>query len=179
MRQLPCPPLPERLDGPLPALVQSQPPATVSPEQALVLAGVLAAHPQFDGTVVLLGPQTLWAHLSAGELVSVLPSASGALLAALGLTRGTGFAEAAADCLSRPERALRLLTRPDTALGALIGADLAGAKPWWLGRIVLALGPHAADYAEALAAQSVQAHCGDFHAALQAGQAKCAALPSV
>ena len=89
-RAIPCPPLPEALPEPgpggailLPGLRQKTPIEDVSPAMALRLGGLLAADPEFDGVACLTGPQGLWAHLSAGEVVSVLRVASIAAHAAL------------------------------------------------------------------------------------------------
>ncbi|MDF2142260.1 2-dehydro-3-deoxygalactonokinase [Paenirhodobacter sp. CAU 1674] len=186
-RPLPCAPLPDAGSPDLPALQQATPPEIVHPAEVARIAGLLAAQPQFDGVVWLCGATSLWAHLSAGEVVSVTRTASAALLPPAARCDGPGFADALADCLSRPERLLRHLApvAEDRALpeattgaaaGAVLGADLAAAKPWWLGQQVLALDcatapGWAALGAQALSAQGVQVTQGDGEAALVAGLA--------
>lgn len=173
-------------------LTQTKPVDRVGAAQALCLAGCLRGRPQFDGVVCLTGPHSLWAHISAGEVVSVTSAASGVLADALvpalpasALERPEGFAVAAfdaalSDCLSRPERMARLLSAARlmpsdqaraTVRGALIGAELAATRPWWLGQTVLVLGTGAVPglYARALAAQGVQATAGLGDVALLAG----------
>lgn len=88
------------------------------------------------------------------------------------------FSEALASVLSRPERlaarlhalrAARLLDgEPDTVTrarlwGALIGAELAGARAYWLGQRVMVVGTpaRAAIYAHALAQQGLEAETFD------------------
>lgn len=186
-RAIPCPPLPEALPEPgpggailLPGLRQKTPIEDVSPAMALRLGGLLAADPEFDGVACLTGPQGLWAHLSAGEVVSVLRVASTTAHAALNgpsppAAPDAGFDTALSDCLSRPERLLRFLGSPghDAAAqaGAIIGAELAAAKPWWLGQRVRVLGHDGwpALYAHALEIQGVPVVAGDGDAALIAG----------
>ena len=168
-RFLPCSPLPDA-GGAVP-LVQKSPEEHVPLAAVYALAGVLKASPQFDGVVVLLTPTSLWAHISAGEVVSVMQAASLHLAQVLDLRAGEAFDAAVSETLSRPERLARLLTRPEAAYGALIGAELAAARAWWLGQRVLLLGAAAGDYARALKAQGAEAICDDLEAAICAGQA--------
>ncbi len=179
-------------------LTQAKPVDRVSAVQALCLAGCLRGRPQFDGVICLTGAHSLWAQISAGEVVSVTSAATGVLADALVPTRPAtapqrpeglalaAFDAALSDCLSRPERLARLLSAarlmpPDraeaTLHGALIGADLASARPWWLGQAVLVLGTGTAPglYARALATQGVQATAGVVEVALLAGFAAAAA----
>lgn len=84
------------------------------------------------------------------------------------------FDEALSDALSRPERAAARLfsIRAESLLsglapaaargrlsGLLIGMELAGARPWWLGQDIVLIGPDrlCAAYARALAAQGAPA----------------------
>lgn len=180
-RPLPAPPLPDGLVREVPGLAQASPPASVHPAEALRLAGLLAAQPQFDGVVWLCGQTSLWAHLSAGEVVSVSRLASARLLLALNepldAPEGPAFERAVDDCRSRPERMLRYLdgaAEPGAAAGAVLGAELAAARPWWLGQRVIALDSTAAPgwgatCARALAAQGGEVITGDGEAALIAG----------
>lgn len=185
-RDIPCRPLPETAATPdrdgtviLPGLRQKTPPESVSPVMALQLGGLLAADPDFDGVVCIPGAQGLWAHLSAGEVVGVLRVTTCAVFAALHgpevPTPDREFDMALSDCLSRPERLTRLLGSPhhslSTQAAALIGAELAAARPWWLGQQIRILGNDGwpALYAHALRTQGVAAIIGDGDAALVAG----------
>ncbi|MCT2538884.1 2-dehydro-3-deoxygalactonokinase [Sedimentimonas flavescens] len=180
-RPLPAPPLPEGPVHEVPGLAQASPPVSIHPAEALRLAGLLAAQPQFDGVVWLCGQSNLWAHLSAGEVVSVSRLASARLLLALNeplsAPEGSALDRALDDCRSRPERVLRYLdgtAEPGAAAGAILGAELAAARPWWLGQRVIALDSAAAPgwaeiCARALAAQGGEVITGDGEAALIAG----------
>ncbi|MBC7147068.1 MAG: 2-dehydro-3-deoxygalactonokinase [Thioclava marina] len=194
-RPLPCTPLPEaawpraEIGGAslpaLPGLIQTNDQTEVQPAEAARIAGVLAGVPQFDGVIWICGASALWAHVSAGEVVSVMRAASAALLAAMGapLEAGADFDAALADTLSRPERLARELAplslgkTSERACGTVLGAELAAARPWWLGQSVLALSsPTAPGWSEicarALQAQGAQVTLGDGEAALIAGLAK-------
>ena len=140
---------------------------------------------QFDGVIWICGATSLWAHISAGEIVSVTRMGSAAMLAGLGapLHAGEEFEAALSDTLSRPERmgrdlgALALSGRSERAAGAVLGAELAATRPWWLGQPVLALSsPTAPGWAEicqrALQSQGAQVTLGDGEAALIAGLAQ-------
>ncbi|WP_415182228.1 2-dehydro-3-deoxygalactonokinase [Phaeovulum sp.] len=193
---LPCPPQPAR---PTPAsapgfwrvggLTQTKPQDRVTAAQALCLAGCLRGQPQFDGVICLTDAYGLWAHISAGEVVSVASTAAGTLAAAVGALPADidlmAFDSALSDGLSRPEHLLRILATarqmpPGPAQariwGALIGAELAAVRPWWLGQSVLVLGhgPLPELYTHALAAQSVHATAGHAEPALLAGFAAAA-----
>lgn len=193
---LPCPPLAAR---PTPAsipgfwlvngLTQSKPQDRISAGQALCLAGCLRGQPQFDGVICLTGTYGLWAHISAGEVVSVASTAAGTLAAAAKAEPTdidpTAFDSALSDGLSRPEQLLRILSSarqippgpaPARIWGALIGAELAAVRPWWLGQSVLVLGngPLPDLYARALAAQGVAATAGRAEPARLAGFAAAA-----
>ncbi|TMV89714.1 2-dehydro-3-deoxygalactonokinase [Thioclava sp. BHET1] len=194
-RTLPCAPLPEgpwpraeiseRALPALPGLVQTRPDETVTPPEAARIAGILAGMAQFDGVIWICGATSLWAHISAGEIVSVTRMGSAAMLAGLGapLHAGEEFDAALSDALSRPERmardlgALALSGRSERAAGAVLGAELAATRPWWLGQPVLALSsPTAPGWAEicqrALQSQGAQVTLGDGEAALIAGLAQ-------
>lgn len=191
-RPLPCTPLPEgalphveiggRALPALPGLVQSSDGTVVTPPEAARIAGILAGVPRFDGVIWICGASALWAHISAGEVVSVMRAASAAILAAMGapLAEGDAFDAALADTLSRPERISRELApltlgqSSQRAAGAVLGAELAAARPWWLGQSVLALSsPTAPGWSNicvrALQAQGTQVTLGDGEAALIAG----------
>jgi len=169
----------------LPGLKQAGPPDVMRGEETQI-AGLLAGEPAFDGVACLPGTHTKWAHVSAGEVVSFASFMTGELfhlLATASVLRhsvGTDgwseadFAEAIEEAIARPERlAARLFTLRAASLiagltperarsrlsGLLIGAELAAAKPYWLGRDVVLIGaPALADaYRAALAPLGVTA----------------------
>lgn len=171
--------------GIAPGVMQAKP-ADVMRGEETQIAGALALNPNFDGVLCLPGTHTKWAHVSAGEIVSFQTFMTGELFALLsrqsvlrhGL-QGEGWDEAAfdtgvSDALSRPERlATRLFSLRAEGLlaglgadaararlsGLLIGTELAGAKPYWLGQPVALIGTKGLSqlYARALASQGVAA----------------------
>ncbi len=137
-----------------------------------------------EGVVCLPGTHSKWAEVSAGEVVSFRTFMTGEMFALLsrqsvlrhGVAEegedGAAFDQAVSDALSRPEavaarlfglRAEGLLSglSPVTARarlsGFLIGMELAGARPYWLGQAVTLVGAAglSALYARALAAQGL------------------------
>ncbi len=161
-------------------------PADVMRGEETQIAGYLAKAPGFDGVLCLPGTHTKWVRVSAGEVVGFQTLMTGELFALLSQhsvlrhdTAGTGwdagaFAEAAAAALARPERLAAALfaIRAEALLGdpapgqararlsgALIGAELAAARAWWLGQKVVVIGAARLGglYATALAAQGVVA----------------------
>ncbi|PIE07081.1 MAG: 2-keto-3-deoxy-galactonokinase [Rhodobacterales bacterium] len=181
----------------LPGVAQARPADAMRGEETKV-AGFLAANPTFDGTLCLPGPHTRWVQVSAGEIVSLRTAMTGALFAALaghtalrhaigksaGDDPGT-FLDAVDDAMARPEsltarlfapRAEALLGTPDPAAasrisGLLIGADLAGARGYWLGTrlALIGTGSLAALYGAALTRQGVAVEQADAGAAVLAG----------
>jgi len=167
----------------LPGLSQAKPPDVMRGEETQV-AGLLAGEPGFDGIVCLPGTHTKWVHVSAGEVVSFRTFMTGELfdlLSRKSMLRhslgagwdGPSFVAAVADAISRPERvaselfsirAASLLSAPAPDLarsrlsGLLIGLELAGTRPYWLGQRVVLIGEDklCGHYAEALKAQGVQ-----------------------
>jgi 2-dehydro-3-deoxygalactonokinase len=143
-------------------------------------------------------------HISAGEVVSFRSFMTGEmfdLLATASVLRHTvgegwdaeAFSQAVSDALSRPEtvaarlfsiRAEALLKGLDAGTararlsGALIGLELAGARPYWLGQNVALIGAPklSAIYAAALAAQGVPAEVADGAAMTRAGLAAARVL---
>jgi 2-dehydro-3-deoxygalactonokinase len=186
--QLPAKPLdlqPENL-GPgvfaMPGLSQAAPPDQMRGPEAAV-AGFIAHNPGWDGVICLAGPVSRWVLISAEEIVSTQPFLTGQMLDALAGLPGLGtlddgtpeaFQEGVNDAMSRPERLAAWLA----ALGAsgsrarlqglLIGAELAAARPYWLGQQVAVIGPGAA-YVTALEAQGVPVIRTDEVAMLLAG----------
>lgn len=165
----------------LPGLSQSSPPDVMRGEETQI-GGFLAAEPGFDGVLCLPGTHTKWVLVSAAEVVSFRTFMSGELFDLLstqsvlrfsvsdGWEQDT-FLEAVDHAMGRPAtvaadlfaiRAGSLLsgdapgaTRARLS-GLLIGLELAGARPYWLGQEVVILGESALAeiYRTALAAQS-------------------------
>ena len=169
----------------IPGLKQKSP-ADVMRGEETQIAGFLALQPDFDGVLCLPGTHTKWVRISAGEVVSFQTFMTGemfALLAEGSVLRHSvaadgwdddAFAGALDDAISRPDRlAARLFTlraegliaglAPQAARarlsGALIGAELAAARPYWLGQSVAIVGAPALSrlYATALATQGLTA----------------------
>jgi 2-dehydro-3-deoxygalactonokinase len=169
----------------VPGLMQASPPDVMRGEEVQV-AGALALVPGFDGVICLPGTHTKWVHVSAGEVVSFQTAMTGELFALLSrqsvLRHGmagdgwdaAAFDAAVSEAMSRPERlAARLFAlRAEDLLaglpagsararlsGLLIGAELAAARPYWLGQPVIVAGDAAlaGHYARALAAQGLRA----------------------
>ena len=166
----------------VPGLSQDDPADVMRGEESQI-AGVLASRPGFEGVLCLPGTHSKWAQVSAGEVVSFQTFMTGEMFHLLStasvLRHGIGagwdeaaFDEAVSDTLSRPQgiaarlfgiRAEGLLhaLSPDAARarlsGLLIGAELAAARPYWLGQQVALVGNDrlSAAYARALAAQGV------------------------
>jgi 2-dehydro-3-deoxygalactonokinase len=187
----------------VPGLSQSTPPDVMRGEETQI-AGLLTALKDFDGIVCLPGTHTKWVQVSAGEVVSFRTFMSGELFALLSrqsvlrhsVASGwddAAFLSAIDDALSRPEAlAARLFTlRADDLLngtpsatararlsGLLIGAELAAARPYWLGQRVVIIGDPALSkhYATALERQGVTAETGDATAATLTGLAAARAL---
>ena len=169
-----------------PGLMQLQPAADVMRGEETQIAGALALYPRFDGVICLPGTHSKWVHVSAGEVVSFQTFMTGemfALLSQHSVLRHSvqaedwddaAFEAGLAETLSRPERlAARLFSLRAESLvaglepaaakarlsGLLIGAELAAAKPYWLGQEVALIGAPAlcANYAKALSRQGVEA----------------------
>jgi 2-dehydro-3-deoxygalactonokinase len=161
-------------------------PADVMRGEETQIAGFLALNPGWDGVLCLPGTHSKWVHISANEIVSFQTFMTGELFAILTghsvLQHSVGddgwdddqFSQAVQDTLARPERiAAGLFTlRAETLLldlspqaararlsGQLIGAELAAARPYWLGQNVAVIGAgHIAQhYVNALALQAVPA----------------------
>ncbi len=175
---------------------QNDPPDVMRGEETQI-AGMLAARPDFDGVVCLPGTHTKWARISAGEICHFRSFMTGELFGLLAgqsvLRHSLGepgddaaFDAGLAEALAQPHRAYGRLFQlraagligtqdPSSAAsrlsGLLIGWELAGAKPYWLGQEVALLGTPrvAALYARALAAQGVATTLADTEAATIAG----------
>jgi 2-dehydro-3-deoxygalactonokinase len=167
----------------VPGLRQTSPAADVIRGEETQIAGFIARHPGWDGVLCLPGTHSKWVQISAGEVVSFQTYLTGEMFELLSngsvLRHGMGtgwddaaFAAGLEQGVARPEwlaarlftlRAEGLLTGldPDAARarlsGLLIGAELAAARPYWLGQRVGLIGAStlAGHYASALRAQSV------------------------
>lgn len=169
----------------IPGIRQLQP-ADVMRGEETQISGFLVQNPEFDGVICLPGTHTKWVHISAEEIVSFQTFMTGEMfqilsdqsvlrhsIAASGWD-DDAFATALSNTLSRPEklagqlfsiRARQLVHDTDTVTlraelsGLLIGAELAAAKPYWLGRDVALIGADAVSmpYVAGLAAQGVTA----------------------
>lgn len=186
----------------IPGLSQLRPHPDVMRGEETQIAGLLAARPNFDGVVCLPGTHCKWVAISAGEVISFQTAMTGELFALLSshsvLRHSVGasdlapdeaaFDQAVSEALSRPEtlaarlfalRAGDLLAKSPAAeargrlSGLLIGAELAAAKPWWLGRDIVLIGEGklTALYARALKAQGISPLTGDATATVLAGLA--------
>ena len=180
----------------LPGLKQEDP-ADVMRGEETQMAGFLFANPSFDGVLCLPGTHTKWAEVSAGEVVSFRSFMTGELFDLLSnqsvLRHSTGegwdnseFDEGVSTTLSRPEalaaklfniRADTLLNALDPAKaaarlsGLLVGAELAAARPYWLGREIAVIGAKAfsGHYISALKSQGVSAFYADADEMTRAG----------
>ena len=150
----------------VPGVKQAMPPDVMRGEETQI-AGFQALNPDFDGVLCLPGTHSKWAHVSAGEIVSFQTFMTGelfALLAGDSVLRHSvaadgwdaeAFGDALSEAISRPERlAARLFSlRADALLngldgktararlsGYLLGAELAAARPYWLGQQVAVIG---------------------------------------
>ena len=142
---LPAALLPEAIGSGLPGLTQDSPPDCLDGWTRLVLIG-LGDH---DGIACVTTPTIAhWVHLSAGEAVSCQSFLTPRLATALG-TGAEADAQALADTLSRPERlaahlrAAEVQGAPAALTGHLLGAELAAARPYWLGQSVALVGEQA------------------------------------
>ncbi|MHA6326122.1 2-dehydro-3-deoxygalactonokinase [Roseivivax sp. CAU 1753] len=187
----------------LPGMKQSAP-ADVMRGEETQIAGYIAENPDFDGVLCLPGTHTKWAHVSAGEVVSFRTFMTGEMFALLsghsvlrhsvqtGHWDDAAFAAAVDDTLGRPQdltsrlfglRAETLVndmpaaTAKSRLSGMLIGLELAGARPYWLGQRIAIVGDPklSALYRTALDQQGAPAELADGDAMTLAGlKAACA-----
>ena len=173
-----------RLNVQIIAGVSQAQPADVMRGEETQIAGFQKLNPNWDGVICLPGTHTKWVQMSAGEIVSFQTFMTGemfALLSTASVLRHSvnsdgwdqeAFDQAVDEAISRPEaiaarlfglRAGSLLndlpatTAKSRLSGLLIGAELAAAKPYWLGQSLAMIGPKSMGdgYAAALAAQHV------------------------
>ena len=167
----------------LPGLCQNTP-ADVMRGEETQIAGYLAKDPNFFGTLCLPGTHSKWTQISAEEIVSFRTFMTGELFALLSTQSvlrhaldtsewsEDDYLEALNDAMSAPQQlSARLFAlRADGLLhglsptavrsrlsGYLIGLELAGAKPYWLGLDVVVIGDPKLTplYTRALKAQGV------------------------
>jgi 2-dehydro-3-deoxygalactonokinase len=141
----------------LPGLCQNAPAGVILGATARI-EGFLRLNPNWDGVICLPGPVNHWVHVSAREVVSFQGALTWPLAQSLADTMrldSTGpfdrsaLTQSAADSLAKPETlAARLASVQAEALvgqtskevllgqlmGTLIGAELAAARPYWLGQ---------------------------------------------
>ena len=180
-----------------PGLRQDRP-ADVMRGEETQIAGALALLPGFDGVICLPGTHAKWVQISAGEVISFQTFMTGEIFALLSqssvLRHGmdstdwdeVAFEEGVSVTLGQPAllsaklftlRAEGLLHGMTPAQarsrlsGLLIGAELAAAKPYWLGQRLVLVGAKSLqlNYARALAAQGLQAEALDAAACTLAG----------
>lgn len=173
-------------------------PADVMRGEETQIAGFLHQNPDFDGVICLPGTHSKWAHISAGEVVSFQTFMTGEmfdLLSTQSVLRhsvqaddldAASFETAIDDVISRPQILAAQLFRlragglvaeqtPSQAKGRLsgllIGAELAGARPYWLGQnvVIIGAGTLAQLYQSGLGFQGVQAKCYDVSEMTQSG----------
>lgn len=180
----------------LPGLSQANPPDVMRGEETQI-AGFLAEDPGFDGILCMPGTHTKWVQISAGEVVSFRTYMTGELFALVSTGSvlrhsmdkafdQNAFKAAVRDGLSNPQaqagrffglRAEGLLSEVKAGAakaslsGLLIGAELAAAKPYWLGQrvVLLGAGKLANLYAMALAGEGVIAESVDVTRTTLAG----------
>lgn len=177
---LPAPVLPT-CGRALPGWGQHRPAEQIDAWLRLRIAGFLATRPGWDG--VICAPRTdtspdtsHWVHISANEAISAQGFLTPRLIALLG---GAAVAcpEAMAETRARPERlAAHLrsaeLARDGAALsGHLLGAELAAARPYWLGQQVALIAPAATPWLAALQALDTPCEPVDPETLLQPGLA--------
>lgn len=162
------------------------------------IAGFLALNIDWDGVIYLPDQHSRWVHISAGEVVSFQTFMTGEQLDWLCTSSSlqhaidmntwddAAFENALSDTLSRPERLAGYLfnLRAQDALqtggknaafarasGLLIGAELGGARPFWLGQNIAIIGENTAAnrYASALRLQGVQPTIADAERMTLAG----------
>lgn len=166
--------------------IKQMSPADVMRGEETQIAGFLRLNPEFDGVVCLPGTHSKWVHISANEVVSFQTFMTGEvfnLLSTQSVLRHSvdtdefdeaSFNDALSETMSRPQmigaslfrlRAAGLVADQSSTVaksklsGLLIGAELAGSRPYWLGQNVVIIGADALAhiYQSALFAQGVDA----------------------
>lgn len=155
-------PLPTQLvphaDHGLAGLTQETPPDVIDGWVRLLLIGLSHVRTNWDGVAwVVRGELSHWIHLSAGEAVSCQSFLTPQLITMLG-GAFPPCETAISDTISRPERLAAHLRAAQVAgnaaalSGSLLGAEMAAARPYWLGQSVslIAPEPRASGYVAAL-----------------------------
>jgi 2-dehydro-3-deoxygalactonokinase len=166
--------------------IKQMSPADVMRGEETQIAGFLRLNPKFDGVVCLPGTHSKWVHISANEVVSFQTFMTGEifnLLSTQSVLRHsvdtdefdeTSFNDGLSESMSRPQmiaanlfglRAAGLVADQSSSVaksklsGLLIGAELAGSRPYWLGQNVVIIGADtlAHIYQSALSTQGVDA----------------------
>ena len=142
-------------------------PADIMRGEETQIRGFLSNFSNFDGIICLPGTHTKWVHVSAGEVISFRTFMSGELFDLLSKYsvlkhsvksddwNDKEFRSAVSESISNPQkifsdffklRADHLLKQVEQSelksklSGYIIGVELAGAKPYWLGQNVVILG---------------------------------------
>ena len=156
----------KRLDVRILGGLKQNNPADVMRGEETQIRGFLSVFSDFDGIICLPGTHTKWVHVSAGEVVSFRTFISGELFALMSeysvlkhSVNSDGwndqeFKNAVSESISNPQkifsdffklRADDLLNKVSKSVlrsklsGYIIGVELAGAKPYWLGQNVVIL----------------------------------------
>ena len=146
----------------------------------LSLIGFQSLNPYWDGVAVIVGVSaTIWATLSAGEVIHQQGSATPQMAAALSLDQVQPRGMEGA--LDRPERLPLLLhsaAAPEDRLGALMGAEVGATRTLWLGQQAVLLGDGALTraYGGALSAAHVPVTLTDSPALKEKGFSALASL---
>ena len=169
----------------IPGIMQADP-ADVMRGEETQITGFLKRNPNWDGVICLPGTHTKWVHVSANEVVSFQTFMTGELFSTIGTQTvlrhsitsdgwdDAAFTDGLDVAMARPERlAARLFSLRAQGLlndmsgasarahlsGLLVGAELAGAKPYWLGQQIAVIGDSGLTklYVSALATQSAPA----------------------
>ncbi|MEM8787359.1 MAG: 2-dehydro-3-deoxygalactonokinase [Pseudomonadota bacterium] len=162
---------------------QKAPPDVMRGEETQI-AGLLTEMPGFEGVIALPGTHTKWVQIVGGEIFHFASYMTGELYALLSrqsvLRHSVGhgglddaaFIDALGDTLSHPERvaaklfglrAAHLLAGEDPAQasarlsGYLLGLELAGARPYWLGQPIALVAAGAAAHRYCLALDTLGA----------------------
>jgi 2-dehydro-3-deoxygalactonokinase len=166
--------------------IKQDDPADVMRGEETQITGFLARNKGWDGVICLPGTHTKWVHISADEIISFQTFMTGELFNTIATQTvlrhsiaadgwdDAAFQDGLSTAMARPERlAARLFSLRANGLlhdmpahvaraqlsGLLIGAELAGAKPYWLGQQIAVIGDSSLSklYVAALAAQSAPA----------------------
>ncbi len=171
---VPIPVIPHRTDV-FPGLSQTKPEDDADAWVRMSAMGFLTGNADWDGVLVIIsGGRSHWLHISADEVVSFQSSLTPHLVSVLGGAAGYDL-DLISEILSRPERLAFALSRGQRMgdgayiTAALLGAELAAMRPYWLGQKLAIITPDdAPDYATALMAQGCAVETMPLSDALQA-----------